>query len=396
VQLVNKMINTAIKKRASDVHVEPNVTTKCVDVRFRIDGECIPYQSFPYSHRWAILSRLKIMANLDITEKRLPQDGKIIFRSEEPREEIELRMATLPTHGRVEDVVMRILTKGKIMTLEEINLTPTNHKKFIDILKNPYGLILVVGPTGSGKTTTLHAALHHLNKPNSKIWTAEDPVEITQVGLRQVQINRKIGLDFSQTMRAFLRADPDIIMIGEMRDYETAKISIEASSTGHLVLSTLHTNSAPETIVRLLDIGVDPFNFADSLLCVLAQRLIRKLCNSCKSKYHPTEEEFHGLVNFYGEKLFPELNVTYDKDFKLYKAEGCSDCSNTGYYGRTGIFELLAVTENIKYNIGSKKSSSVIRKAAMAEGMRTLLQDGIVKVMNGETDAAEVHSVCMR
>jgi type II secretory ATPase GspE/PulE/Tfp pilus assembly ATPase PilB-like protein len=291
---------------------------------------------------------------------------------------------------------MRILRKGKIMVLDEINLTPTNHKKFTDVLKKPYGLILVVGPTGSGKTTTLHAALNCLNQPNSKIWTAEDPVEITQLGLRQVQINRKIGLDFSQIMRALLRADPDIIMIGEMRDYETAKISIEASSTGHLVLSTLHTNNAPETVVRLLDIGVDPFNFADSLLCVLAQRLVRKLCNSCRIKYHPTQEEFDNLVNSYGEKLFPELNLKYDDDITLYKAKGCKECNDTGYYGMIAISELLAVTDHIKQLISSKKSASIIRKVAIDEGMRTLLQDGIIKALNGKTDITEIYSVCMR
>jgi len=235
------------------------------------------------------------MSNLDITERRLPQDGKIKFKRA-GGDEIELRVATIPTQGNVEDVVMRILAKGETMTLEQMGMSPRNFKVFTEILAKPYGIILVVGPTGSGKTTTLHAALHYINTPDTKIWTAEDPVEITQEGLRQVQVNPKIGFDFSAAMRAFLRADPDVIMVGEMRDFETAKTGVEASLTGHLVFSTLHTNSAPETIVRLLDMGIDPFNFADSLLGILAQRLVRTLCKKCKEPYHPTQMEYEELV----------------------------------------------------------------------------------------------------
>ncbi|GAJ08788.1 unnamed protein product, partial [marine sediment metagenome] len=246
---------------ASDIHVEPNIEKKNVEVRFRVDGDCSIYQTVPYNYRAAIISRLKIMSNLDITERRLPQDGKIKFRRGRG-EEIELRVATIPTQGNQEDVVMRILPKGETMPLEKMNMSPSNYKNFLGTIQQPYGMVLVVGPTGSGKTTTLHAALHHINTPEKKIWTAEDPVEITQYGLRQVQVHPKIGFDFSHAMRSFLRADPDVIMVGEMRDFETAKIGVEASLTGHLVFSTLHTNSAPETIVRLLDIGIDPINFA--------------------------------------------------------------------------------------------------------------------------------------
>ncbi len=395
VGLVNRMINEAFDRRASDIHIEPDTIDQHVAVRFRIDGECIPYKIYPYDFKAAIVSRIKIMSNLDITERRLPQDGKIRFRRPNT-EEIELRVATVPTHGYVEDVVLRILTRGKIMTLEELNMYPGTYEAVLKVLKNPYGLFLIVGPTGSGKTTTAHAALHVLNKPNTKIWTAEDPVEITQQGIRQVQVHHKIGFDFSHAMRAFLRSDPDIILVGEMRDYETAKMGVEASTTGHLVLSTLHTNNAPETIVRLLDMGIDPFAFADSLLCVLAQRLTRKLCPNCKEPYHPSRAEFDEIVRSYGEKLFAETKIVYGNDLTLYRARGCHDCTQTGFRGMMGIFELLVVTENIKQMIINKKSIPAIRRTATVEGMRTLLQDGISKVLAGETELVEVLSVCMR
>jgi len=395
VNLVNDLIHEAYVRRASDIHIEPDIKDCVVNVRFRIDGECIPYKTLPYDYRSPIVSRVKIMSNLDITERRLPQDGKIKY-SRPGGEEMELRVATIPTHGYVEDVVLRILTRGKIMVLDELQMEKDTHDRFKNILKKPYGLILIVGPTGSGKTTTAHAALHLINRPNMKIWTAEDPVEITQQGIRQVQVHHKIGLDFSNAMRAFLRADPDVIMVGEMRDYETAKMGIEASTTGHLVLSTLHTNNAPETIVRLLDIGIDPFAFADSLLCVLAQRLVRCLCSECREPYHPLKEEFDDLVHHYGEKPFFDLNITYDDDFTLYRAKGCPECNNTGYRGMTGLFELLVATDAIKQMIIGRKSIASIRKSAMIEGMHTLLQGGILKVLRGETDFIEVLSVCIR
>ena len=395
VNLVNDLIQEAYVRRASDIHIEPDIKDRVVNVRFRIDGECIPYKTLPYDYRSPIVSRIKIMSNLDITERRLPQDGKIKY-SRPGVEEMELRVATLPTHGYVEDVVLRILTRGKIMILDELQMEKDTHDRFKALLKKPYGLILIVGPTGSGKTTTAHAALHLINRPNTKIWTAEDPVEITQQGIRQVQVHHKIGLDFSSAMRAFLRADPDVIMVGEMRDYETAKMGIEASTTGHLVLSTLHTNNAPETIVRLLDIGIDPFAFADSLLCVLAQRLVRCLCTYCKEAYRPEKEEFDELVRHYGEKPFSGINITYSNDFTLYRAMGCPECNGTGYRGMTGLFELLVATDSIKQMIITRKSIAAIRKSAMAEGMHTLLQGGILKVLRGETDFIEVLSVCIR
>lgn len=393
-QLVNKIINDAYLSRASDIHVEPNTKKKAVDVRFRIDGDCIRYQTFPYSYRAAVVSRIKIMSHLDITERRLPQDGKIRFKRA-GSDEIELRVATIPTQGNVEDVVMRILAKGETMTLEQMVMSAWNYKNMIAMLEKPYGIILVVGPTGSGKTTTLHAALHHINTPDTKIWTAEDPVEITQEGLRQVQVNPKIGFDFSHAMRAFLRADPDVIMVGEMRDFETAKIGVEASLTGHLVFSTLHTNNAPETVVRLLDMGIDPFNFADSLLGVLAQRLVRTLCK-CKELYNPTEEEYNQIAEFYGRDMFAELNVPYDGKFVLYRPKGCRECNNTGYKGRMGIHELVVASEDIKRMIAKRESVELIREKAVEQGMRTLLQDGIQKVMKGYTDFKQVLSVCIK
>jgi len=395
VNLVNDLIHEAYVRRASDIHIEPDTKDRVVNVRFRIDGECIPYKTLPYEFRAPIVSRIKIMSNLDITERRLPQDGKIKYTGP-GMEEMELRVATLPTHGYVEDVVLRILTRGRIMIFDELQMENDTHDRFKALLKKPYGLILIVGPTGSGKTTTAHAALHLINRPNVKIWTAEDPVEITQQGIRQVQMHHKIGLDFSSAMRAFLRADPDVIMVGEMRDYETAKMGIEASTTGHLVMSTLHTNNAPETIIRLLDIGIDPFAFADSLLCVLAQRLVRCLCVNCKEAYHPAKEEFDDLAHNYGEKPFSSLNIVYSDGFTLYRAKGCPECNGTGYRGRTGLFELLVATDSIKQMIISRKSIAAIRKSATNEGMHTLLQSGILKVLAGDTDFIEVLSVCIR
>ncbi len=393
-QLVNRIINDAYTQNASDIHIEANAEKKNVEVRLRIDGDCAVYQTLPYNYRAAAVSRIKIMSNLDITERRLPQDGKIKFRRGKG-DEIELRVATIPTQGGHEDVVMRILAKGDTMPLEKMNMSPYNYKGFLETIQKPYGMVLCVGPTGSGKTTTLHAALHHINTPEKKIWTAEDPVEITQYGLRQVQVNPKIGFDFSHAMRSFLRADPDVIMVGEMRDSETAKIGIEASLTGHLVFSTLHTNSAPETIVRLLDMGIDPLNFADSLLCILAQRLVRTLCK-CKEGYHPSKEEYDEVANSYGEELFSKLNIPYNDDFKLSRPKGCSECNNSGYKGRIGLHEVLIATDSIKRLVQKHAMVEEIRNTAISEGMTTLLQDGILKAIGGFTDFKQVYRVCMR
>ncbi|HPC74480.1 MAG TPA: GspE/PulE family protein [Syntrophales bacterium] len=393
-QLVNKVIHEAYVRRASDIHIEPNAKKKNVEVRFRVDGDCTVYQTLPYEYRAAIVSRIKIMSNLDITERRLPQDGKIRFRRGKG-EEIELRVATMPTQGSHEDVVLRILTKGKIMRLEDMALSPYNYDNLTDILEKPYGLILAVGPTGSGKTTTLHAAIHHINRQSIKIWTIEDPIEITQEGIRQVQVNPKIGLDFARAMRSFLRSDPDVIMVGEMRDFETAKIGIEASLTGHLVLSTLHTNSAPETVVRLLDMGLDPLNFADSLLGILAQRLAKCLCSDCRELYHPTREEYDAIATHYGEEAFAKWGVPYSKNFTLYRPKGCPECGMTGYRGRIAVHELLINSDGIKSLIQRQATVDELREAAIEDGMSLLFQDGIHKVLDGLTDFDQVRRVCI-
>jgi type II secretory ATPase GspE/PulE/Tfp pilus assembly ATPase PilB-like protein len=394
-QLVNKIINDAFNRRSSDIHIEPNVGKKNVEVRYRVDGDCALYQSLPYSYRAALVSRIKIMSNLDITVRRLPQDGKIKFKRPNG-EEIELRVATIPTQGGVEDVVMRLLGKGETMPLEVMGLSERNYREMLNILGKPYGMILVVGPTGSGKTTTLHAALRHINTPDRKIWTAEDPVEITQYGLRQVQVQPKIGFDFAAAMRAFLRADPDVIMVGEMRDFETARTGVEASLTGHLVFSTLHTNSAPETIVRLLDMGIDPLNFADALLGILAQRLVRTLCKNCKETFHPTPAEFEEIVESYGREPFEKLNIAYTDDFMMYRPKGCDICDKTGYKGRMGIHELVIGTDTMKRLIQKHATVEEMREVAAAEGMTTLLQDGIMKSISGSTDFKQVRRVCIK
>jgi len=394
VQLVNKVIVDAYNRGASDIHVEPRHGKANALIRIRIDGACQLYQTLPYTYKRAIVSRIKIMSDLDIAERRLPQDGKIKFKKYAPLD-IELRVATIPTAGQNEDVVMRLLSTGEPLPLDAMDMSERNYKEFIDIIIKPYGIVLVVGPTGSGKTTTLHAALGYINKPETKIWTAEDPVEITQDGLRQVQVLPKIGFDFSTAMRAFLRADPDVIMVGEMRDHETVSTGIEASLTGHLVLSTLHTNSAPETITRLLDMGMDPFNFADALLGVLAQRLVRTLCKDCKEKFHPDRKEYDALVRAY-DGDFDALGYKYNDDFFLYRPKGCDKCGNTGYRGRTGIYELLVGTDDIKSLIQGRAKIEDIRGQAIKDGMTTLMQDGIRKICLGQTDLAQVRRVCMK
>lgn len=396
VQLVNKIILDAYAKKASDIHIEPYMGKQNTEVRIRIDGACNLYQTIPFSYRNAVVSRIKIMADLDIAERRKPQDGKIKFKKYGGKD-IELRVATVPTQGGVEDVVMRILAAGEPIPLEKIGFSKNNFSNFTSAITKPYGIIFVCGPTGSGKTTTLHSALGYINKPETKIWTAEDPVEITQRGLRQVQVQSKIGFTFAAAMRAFLRADPDVIMVGEMRDHETTQIGIEASLTGHLVFSTLHTNSAPESITRLLDMGMDPFNFADAILAIMAQRLVRTLCKSCKEEYHPTEAEYMELVREYGENNFMKnVNIPYSEDLTLFRPVGCDKCSGTGYSGRMGIHELLMGTDRIKKLIQEKARMEIIRDTAIEEGMCTLKQDGIEKIFGGHTDLMQVRKVCIK
>ena len=394
VQLVNKIITDAYKKSSSDIHIEPYPGKSGAEIRFRIDGACQKYQTVPYNYRKAVSSRIKIMADLDISERRKPQDGKIKFKKYSPID-IELRVATIPTVGGEEDVVMRILAAGEPIPLDAMGINERDYNLLLSMITKPYGIVLVVGPTGSGKTTTLHSALAHINKTETKIWTAEDPVEITQRGLRQVQVLPKIGFDFSAAMRSFLRADPDVIMVGEMRDHETVSTGIEASLTGHLVFSTLHTNSAPETITRLLDMGMDPFNFADALLGVLAQRLARTLCKSCKEPYKPSQEEYDTLVRAY-DGDFDALGFPYTDDLTIYRANGCDKCNNTGYKGRTALIEILDGTDKMKSLIQGKAKMETLREQATKDGMTTLMQDGIRKVFLGITDIQQVRRVCIK
>ena len=394
VRLVDQIIINAYRNNASDIHIEPSPETKRTGIRFRLDGVCQEYAQVPEYMARGILSRIKIMAGLDIAERRLPQDGKLKFRRKGVPP-FELRLATIPTAGGYEDAVLRLLARAGAMRLSDMGLNERNMLIMERILAQPYGMILVVGPTGSGKTTTLHSALGRINKPGIKIWTAEDPVEITQQGLRQVEAKPKIGLDFARIMRSFLRADPDVIMIGEMRDFETASIGIEASLTGHLVLSTLHTNSAPETITRLLDMGLNPLNFSDSMLGVLAQRLIRRLCPKCKKEYHPSREEFEEIAAEYGREVFEQTNIKYTPELTLYRPWKCDACASTGYKGRMGIHELLEGTPEIKKLIKIKATSEDLLKTGASQGMTTLKQDGIMKVFSGLTDVSEVRRVCI-
>ncbi|WP_153306717.1 ATPase, T2SS/T4P/T4SS family [Desulfonatronum thioautotrophicum] len=390
VRLVNALLVEAWRRNASDIHIEPDPQNRFCSVRFRVDGTCHEFRKIRSGMAKPLISRVKIMAHLNIAERRLPQDGKIKMRLPELGKIVEFRVAILPTIENHEDVVLRVLASGKPLPLDRLGMSDENLTKFKAAVYKPYGLIIVVGPTGSGKTTTLHSAISYINTPERKIWTAEDPVEITQEGLRQVQINPKIGLDFATTLRSFLRADPDVIMVGEMRDAETAHIGVQASLTGHMVFSTLHTNSAPETITRLLDMDLDPFNFADSLLCVLAQRLIKTLCTHCKEAYHPDKREFESLAKEFGPGF--DQYVPGSREISLYRAKGCGQC-NQGYRGRTGVHELMTSTKPIKNLIKRRSPTEEIRDQAVADGMLTLKQDALLKVLQGVTDMAQVRVV---
>jgi type II secretory ATPase GspE/PulE/Tfp pilus assembly ATPase PilB-like protein len=412
VKLVNKIIVDAYNQSASDIHIEPLPGKGKTGVRFRKDGTLTNYIEVPSNYRNSLIARLKIMCDLDISEKRKPQDGKIQFKKYGPLD-IELRVATIPTAGGVEDIVMRILSAGEPIPLDKLGLTPSNKAALVKAVSKPYGLFFVCGPTGSGKTTTLHSILGSLNTPETKIWTAEDPVEITQKGLRQVQINRKVS-DFATTMKAFLRADPDIIMVGEMRDAETTHIGIEASLTGHLVFATLHTNSAPEAITRLLDMGMDSFNFADALIGILAQRLAKRLCK-CKVAYHPDADELKSFLTEYttdlcqtapwktdpageAKTLYDSWLKNYGQDGKLtfYHPKGCDICAGTGYKGRVGLHELMVASDSIKKLIQENARVAELFVTSVNEGMTTLKMDGMEKVMMGVTDMKQVRAVCIK
>jgi type II secretory ATPase GspE/PulE/Tfp pilus assembly ATPase PilB-like protein len=414
VKLVNKIIIDAYKMGVSDIHIEPYPGKAKTQVRFRRDGSLMPYIELPASYRNPLVTRIKIMCDMDISQKRIPQDGKIKFRKFGPLD-IELRVATIPSVGSLEDVVMRILAAGEPIPLDKMGFTPLNLKELKATVAKPYGLFFVCGPTGSGKTTTLHSILKSLNTPDTKIWTAEDPVEITQRGLRQVQMNVKAGLTFPTVMKSFLRADPDIIMVGEMRDAETTSLGIEASLTGHLVFATLHTNSATESIIRLLDMGMDPFNFSDALLGILAQRLAKRLCK-CKQSHVANEQELESLLKEYCEELQnidrfkndpesaqKEILADWKKQYgddkgriTLHEAVGCDACGESGYKGRVGLHELLIATDILKQNIQEHARVAEMLVTALGDGMRTLKQDGVEKVLQGITDMQQVRTVCIK
>jgi type II secretory ATPase GspE/PulE/Tfp pilus assembly ATPase PilB-like protein len=394
IRLARQIIEDAHHERASDIHIEPCSIAQQVIIRFRVDGTCFEYQRIPGSMGRSLAARLKIMAGLDIAERRKPQDGKIRTRLLDRA--LELRVATIPTIRGNEDVVLRLLAPQNLIPVEEQGLSEWNLRHLKELINKPYGLFLCVGPTGSGKTTTLHSLLKVLNTSERKIWTAEDPVEVTQAGLRQVQVRPTIGLSFAAIMRAFLRGDPDVIMVGEIRDAETAGICVEASLTGHLVLSTLHTNSAAETVVRLLDLGMDSFNFADALLGVLAQRLLKRLCMECREPYRPAEEEWERLIIAYGREDAAAAGLTGGHDVTLYRKRGCAACRQTGYRGRAAIHELLVASGAIKDRISRKERMTDLLLAATKEGMTTLVQDGVRKVLEGITDLQSVTAVAIR
>ncbi len=394
IKFVNGILLDAYHKGASDIHLEPKSGKGPIRVRYRIEGECHIEHQIPATFKRAILSRVKIMSNLDIAERRKPQSGKILLRVD--KKKIEYRVEITPTVGDQEDAVLRILSSSRPLSLKEMKFSEPNLERFKNIIAKPYGMILCVGPTGSGKTTSLHSALSHINKPNRKIWTAEDPVEITQDGLRQVQVNPKIKYSFQEALRSFLRADPDVIMIGEMRDAETAKTAIEASLTGHLVFSTLHTNSAPESVVRLVEMGMNPFNFADAMLGILAQRLVRMLCNYCKKPLLADKDAHEKLVQIYGREYFVNDGLEkYSDEFYLMNRVGCPKCAQSGYRGRLALHELLDGTEAIKVAIKQNTPLERLRDIAIEDGMRTLKMDGIQKILNGLIDLDQVNKVVL-
>ena len=418
VRLINSMILEAQAQGVSDIHIESQPGRQKVKIRFRRDGVLKPYLELPHTYRSAMLARIKIMCDLDISERRKPQDGKITLGKFVNGSRLELRVATIPTSQGLEDAVLRLLSSAKLIPLDDIGMSPDNLARVKDVVQRPYGMFLCVGPTGSGKTTTLHSALGFINGPDRKIWTAEDPIEITQQGLRQVQVNPKIDWTFAKALRSFLRADPDVIMVGEIRDKETAQTAIESSLTGHLVLSTLHTNSAPETVTRLLDMGMDPFNFGDSLLGVLAQRLVRRMCPHCRTSRLATEDEIEELAGDYvnsfaearnrpsAEALVAQWRGRFGADQRdhskpapeglgvllHYESPGCEKCGGTGYRGRAGIHELLVVTRDLRHLIQTGARVDDIQRAALEGSMRTLRQDGIEKVLAGITTIHEVRA----
>jgi general secretion pathway protein E len=375
IRFVNSLLTQAVKERASDIHIEPFEKELCV--RFRIDGVLYEVVKPPRRLQASIVSRVKIMAGLNIAEKRIPQDGRI--RTRMAGREIDLRVSSLPVrHG--ERVVMRILEKGSVFNLNSVGMGEETLSEFRGLIRKPYGIVLVCGPTGSGKTTTLYSALSEINSPDKNILTIEDPVEYELQGIGQTQVNPKIELTFASVLRAHLRQDPDIILVGETRDKETADNAIQASLTGHLVFSTIHTNDSAGAFTRLIDMGVEPFLVSSSLVAILAQRLVRRLCDQCKVPHSPTVTELADI----GLRSLPG---------PVFKATGCAECNQKGYSGRSGIYELLVVEDNVRALVVEGRPTGVIRKAAIANGLKTLRDDGIRKALEGVTSLEEVRRV---
>jgi type IV pilus assembly protein PilB len=375
IKLVNMIIMKAIHERASDIHIEPEEGV--LKTRFRVDGMLHEVSAPPKHLQSAIISRLKIMADLNIAERRTPQDGRFTIKME--GKQIDVRMSCIPTiYG--ENVVLRLLdASSALLSLEDLGFSKDTLAKFDKLIRRPHGIILVTGPTGSGKTTTLYASLNKINTVEKNIVTVEDPIEYKLPGIRQIQINTKVDLTFANGLRSILRQDPNIIMVGEMRDHETAEIAIQSALTGHLVLSTLHTNDAPGAVTRMIDMGVEPFLVSSSVIAVLAQRLVRTICPDCKARYTPTEEELK------------DVGVQTDKlPVKFCRGKGCPKCMGTGYKGRIGIYELMIPDEKIRNAVISKSSTDEIRRLALAAGMVTLKEDGIRKIKEGTTTVEEV------
>jgi len=376
VRIVNTVLIKASSVSASDVHFEPYEDETVV--RIRMDGVLHDYTKIPPSLYQEVVSRIKVMAKLNVAEKRIPQDGKIRVRI--GSKDYDIRVSVVPTvHG--ERVVLRLLEKtGNLLTLGELGLSPEDEKKVRHLAERPYGIVLVTGPTGAGKSTTLYAMLLHVKNPRKNIITIEDPVEYQIKGVSQIQVNPKVGLTFASGLRAILRQDPDIIMVGEIRDPETAEVAVQAALTGHLVLSTLHTNDASSAVTRLKDMGIEPFLIASSLEGVIAQRLVRRICENCKEPYRPSEEEVKELG-------LPRGNYTF------YRGKGCEECLGTGYRGRIGIFEVLELDEELKKLINETQEAGRIRETARKKGFKSMLEDGIEKILKGITTSSEVLSV---
>ncbi|MBF0368917.1 MAG: type II/IV secretion system protein [Magnetococcales bacterium] len=391
-RIINQLIILAKKNRGSDLHLIPQASPKPMSVKLRVDGVCQHLTTLPAILLSPTISRIKVLASLDITERRTPQDGKIFVKINGVT--VEMRVAILPTvHG--ESAVLRFSTAAHHIDMDMLDLTPDNFSSLEKLIRTPHGLILTAGPTGSGKTTTLHALLKRLNSPDKVIWTVEDPVEIIQDGLRQVQTNSATGLDFSKVLRSLLRADPDVVMVGEMRDLETAQMAVKASLTGHLVLSTLHANSAVESITRLMDMGLDSNILADSLLGIISQRLVRLLCSNCKTSIPPTPLEFRFMNKNGLKEVLTSMGLPQSKPPLIYKASGCNQCNFSGYKKRTALYELFVNSSSLRQMIRLKESSGLLRQAVAKQGQRTMPQDGLIKMLQGKIDFQELTRVAV-